>query len=57
MTDSRLEAIFEFIEEARFDEAEQAIARLRDEMGENPELVEAEALIGRYTRFADNEEE
>ncbi len=50
----QLDAIFEAIDDARFSEAEQQIIKLRSEIGEHPELVEAQALIARYTRFPDN---
>lgn len=50
-----LDAIFEDIEENRFPEAEKAIKTLRAEIGPHPDLVEAEALIARYTRFSGNE--
>lgn len=52
----RLDRIFEDIEESEFAQAEEAIKTLRSEIGEHPDLVEAEALISRYTRF-DNDEE
>ncbi len=52
----RLDRIFEDIEESDFVQAEEAIKTLRSEIGEHPDLVEAEALISRYTRF-DNDEE
>lgn len=45
-----LDELFEHIEQARFDEAQAALAALRLRIGEHPELVEADALIGRYTR-------
>ncbi len=54
---AKLDAIFEDIEEARFDEALAAVKTLRAEIGEHPELVEAEALISRYTRFKPSESE
>ncbi|MBT9456694.1 MAG: AAA family ATPase [Burkholderiaceae bacterium] len=50
---SKLDAIFEHIEEARFDLAQQAVDDLRSSIGEHPELVEAQALISRYTRFGE----
>jgi len=54
---ARLDGIFEAIEDAQFDEAEKDIAEMRAEIGEHPDLVEAEALISRYTRFSKNGEE
>lgn len=45
-----LDELFEHIEQARFDEAQAALVALRQRIGEHPELVEADALIGRYTR-------
>jgi predicted ATP-binding protein involved in virulence len=53
----KLDAIFEAIEEAEFEKAEAAVAELRGEIGEHPDLVEAEALIGRYTRLPETGEE
>lgn len=47
----KLDAIFDDIENGDFDPALEKLAALRAEIGEHPELVEAEALIGRYTRF------
>lgn len=43
--------LFEHIDKARFEQAQAALAALRTKIGEHPELVEAQALIGRYTRF------
>ena len=53
---AKLDAIFEAIEDAHFEKAEQAVSELRVEIGDHPELVEAEALISRYTRFSEAEE-
>ncbi len=52
----RLDGIFEDIEESEFAQAGEAIKTLRSEIGEHPDLVEAEALISHYTRF-DNYDE
>jgi len=52
----RLDALFEAIEDGRFEEATQVLGELRKEIGGHPDLVEAEALISRYTRFADDVE-
>ncbi|MEI8325508.1 MAG: AAA family ATPase [Betaproteobacteria bacterium] len=46
-----LDEIFEHIDKARFEQAQAALTALRTKIGEHPELVEAQALIGRYTRF------
>jgi predicted ATP-binding protein involved in virulence len=48
---AKLDELFAHIEEAQFEEAREAVKALRAEIGEHPELVEAEALIGRYSRF------
>lgn len=55
--EAKLSSIFEAIEEAEFEQAESEIVKLRAEIGEHPDLVEAEALINRYTRFSDDEEQ
>lgn len=47
----RLDALFEDIESADFESAQTKLCALREELGDHPDLVEAEALIGRYTRF------
>ena len=47
----QLDTIFSLIERANFKEAQQGVNTLRTQIGEHPELVEAQALIGRYTRF------
>lgn len=47
---ARLDKIFEDIEESHFEEAGVKVSELRKEIGEHPDLVEAEALISRYTR-------
>jgi len=47
----KLNAIFEDIESGQFDSAQQKLNAIRTEIGEHPDLVEAEALISRYTRF------
>jgi predicted ATP-binding protein involved in virulence len=54
---AKLDEVFAHIEEARFEEAQEAVKALRAEIGEHPELVEAEALIGRYSRFEKTEAE
>jgi predicted ATP-binding protein involved in virulence len=54
---AKLDAIFEDIEEARFEEAGKAVSELRANIGDHPELVEAEALISRYTRFSHTDKE
>ncbi len=54
---AKLDEIFAHIEDARFKEALMAVRTLRSAIGEHPELVEAEALIGRYTRFNESESE
>ena len=46
-----LDDLFEHIDKARFEQAQAALTALRIKIGEHPELVEAQALIGRYTRF------
>lgn len=51
-----LDNLFDDIEEGRFDRAYEKLQNLRQEIGDHPELVEAEALIGRYTRFDSNTE-
>ncbi|MDS4029521.1 MAG: AAA family ATPase [Candidatus Contendobacter sp.] len=51
----RLDALFEAIEAANFSEANKEIIALRREIGDHPDLVEAEAIIARYTRFNDEE--
>jgi predicted ATP-binding protein involved in virulence len=48
---AELDAIFEYIDQAHFEQAQQGVDTLRSRIGEHPELVEAQALIGRYTRF------
>lgn len=48
---AKLDEVFEDIEENEFDIAETKINDLRQEIGEHPELVEAAALISRYSRF------
>lgn len=53
---AKLDSIFMDIDEARFEEAQQAVDALRSELGEHPDLVEAQALIERYTRFDDSTE-
>lgn len=47
----QLDMLFSLIEKANFEEAQQTVDSLRTKIGEHPELVEAQALIGRYTRF------
>jgi predicted ATP-binding protein involved in virulence len=47
----KLDAIFEDIENGQFDSAQKKLNAVRTEVGEHPDLVEAEALISRYTRF------
>ncbi len=53
---AKLDAVFMDIDAARFEEAQQAVDALRSELGEHPDLVEAQALIERYTRFNDSPE-
>lgn len=48
---ARLDSIFENIDLSRFEQAQKEIDAMRSEIGEHPELVEAQALISRYTRF------
>ncbi|SFZ78010.1 AAA family ATPase [Chitinimonas taiwanensis] len=48
---SKLDDIFEEIESNQFDSAKSKLNDLRHLIGDHPDLVEAEALIGRYTRF------
>lgn len=48
---SKLDEIFDLIEHSDFDKAQKQVDVLRDQVGEHPELIEAQALIGRYTRF------
>jgi len=48
---AELDGIFENIKQANFELAQQGVDTLRSKIGEHPELVEAQALIGRYTRF------
>ncbi len=48
-----LDAIFEWIEEDKFDEAREHIDALRAEIGEHPSLVRAETIIDRYTRIGE----
>lgn len=50
-----LDEIFEYIEESQFENAERKITELRRNIGEHPDLVEAEALISRYTRFHESQ--
>lgn len=47
----KLDAIFEDIESGQFDSAQAKLNAVRTEVGDHPDLVEAEALISRYTRF------
>ena len=50
---AKLDEVFEDIENANFEMAQSKIAELRKEIsGEHPELVEAEGLVDRYTRFS-----
>ena len=49
---AELDAIFEHIDRSNFEPAQQAVDSLRSRIGEHPELVEAQALIDRYTRFS-----
>ena len=48
---AELDAIFENVDLNNFEQAQQGVDALRQRIGEHPELVEAQALIGRYTRF------
>lgn len=47
----KFDAIFEDIESGQFDSAQAKLNAVRTEVGDHPDLVEAEALISRYTRF------
>jgi len=47
----KLDEIFEDVESAQFDSAREKLNALRSDIGDHPDLVEAEALISRYTRF------
>ena len=44
---SKLSEVYEYINRGRFADARQMIAALKDEIGEDPELVKAEVLIKR----------
>lgn len=50
-----LDEVFEYIEESQFENAERKITELRRNIGEHPDLVEAEALISRYTRSPESQ--
>ena len=50
---TKLDTIFELIEEDNFNEARKLIDALRAEIGEHPSLVRAETIIDRYTRIGE----
>jgi predicted ATP-binding protein involved in virulence len=47
---SKLDKIFDSIENSNFDRAQKLVDDLRNVIGEHPDLVEAQALIGRYSK-------
>ena len=49
-----LDALFELIEQGEVEQAQTAIDHLRASIGEHPELVEAQALVTRYTRWPES---
>jgi predicted ATP-binding protein involved in virulence len=49
----KLDQIFDLIESSQFDKAQKRVDTLRTDIGEHPELVEAQALIGRYRKDID----
>lgn len=53
---AKLDDVFDDIENANFEMAQSKIIELRKEIGEHPELVEAEVLIHRYTHLYEDEE-
>lgn len=52
---AKLDEVFDDIENANFEMAQSKIIELRKEIGEHPELVEAEVLIHRYTHLYEDE--
>ena len=53
---AKLDDVFDDIENANFEMAQSKIIELRKEIGEHPELVEAEVLIHRYTHLYEDDE-
>jgi hypothetical protein len=51
----KMDSLFDAIERGNFEAANAQLQQLRSEIGEHPELAEADALILRYTQFADIE--
>lgn len=51
----KMDSLFDAIERGNFEAANAQLQQLRSEIGEHPELTEADALILRYTQFADIE--
>jgi predicted ATP-binding protein involved in virulence len=51
----KMDSLFDAIEHGDFEAAKSQLQQLRSEIGEHPELTEADALILRYTQFADIE--
>lgn len=51
---AELDALFELIEQGEVEQAQAKIDRLRTRIGEHPELVEAQALVTRYTRWPES---
>lgn len=49
---TQLDEIFELVEDNAFSKAQKKVDGLRKTIGEHPDLVEAQALITRHTRFA-----
>lgn len=47
----QLDTIFSLVEKSSFEEAQKVVNTLRSKIGEHPDLVEAQALISRYSRF------
>jgi predicted ATP-binding protein involved in virulence len=52
----RIDILFQQIDNDDFETAKTSIKELRQVVGEHPDLVEANALITRYTRFADEKD-
>jgi len=50
---NKLDKIFELIDNESYDDANTEITLLRTEIGEHPDLVEANALISRFTKLND----
>lgn len=51
----KMDSLFDAIEQGSFESAQVQLRQLRIEIGDHPELAEADALILRYTEFADIE--